>query len=101
MSLQLKILNLISGITDPKIRIDVASTINFLYNVYVDGRAGEEEVLSDLHNICRDVLTYTYPLLGVDEIEAKSREMAEDFLREFKVEGLRQKIIRRLSSRLR
>lgn len=101
MSLQMKILSLISGIVDPKIRIDVASTINFLYNVYVDGRASEEEVLNDLYSICRDILTYTYPLLGVDEIEAKSREMAEEFLREFKVEGLRLKIIRKMSGRLR
>jgi len=37
MSLQARIVNLIAGIIDPTVRIDVASTINYLFAVYADG----------------------------------------------------------------
>jgi len=68
MSLQAKILSLISGISDTVVRVDVASTINFLYEVYASGRAKGEEVRRELYAVCSDVVSGVHPELSEEEL---------------------------------
>jgi len=95
MSLQAKILSLLSGIDDPATRIDIASTIRYLFEVYVHGQASDADVKRSLVEICTDVLMYSHPELTPPEIKKKSEELAEEFMRAFRIEGLRIRALSR------
>ena len=97
MSLQAKIMNLIGGITDPTIRMDIASTINYLFQVYVSGGANESEIRDSLYEVCRDVISALYPDLVEEEVRKRSAKMAEEFIRVFRLESA----YRRMASRFR
>lgn len=100
MSLQAKIMSLISGITDPGMRVDVASTINYLFNVYCAGHADENEVRGALYEICYDVISATHPELTEEEVRDKSEAMAEEFIRSFKLESATRRMMSRFGRRM-
>jgi len=100
VSLQAKILSLIAGITDPVVRVDVASTINFLFDVYAGGGIKEDELRSELYSICVDVISGVHPELTEEEVRRISRTTAEEFMRIFKVESLRRRIMTRIRGRI-
>lgn len=97
MSLQSKIVNLISGITDPTMRVDVASTINYFFSLYSTGRATEGELRDSLLEVCLDIIGFTHPELTQDEVKERSKILVEEIMRSFKVEGT----VRRMMSRFR
>lgn len=97
MSLQAKILNLIGGIKDPSVRIDVASTINYLFSLYCSGTVREDEIRRSLLEVCMDVITVTYPDLTLEEIRKKSEVLVDEFIKAFRVEST----VRRMFSRFR
>jgi len=99
MSLQAKILSLISGVTDPTRRIDIASTINYLFQIWMSGVAEEGEIRTSLFEVCSDVISGTHPELTEEEVRRISSDMAGDFMRLFKIEGLSRRMMARFRPR--
>jgi len=90
-------MNLIAGITDPTVRIDVASTINYIFTIYSDGTIPEGEAKNALREVCMDVVSAMYPEFTEEEIRKRVTSMVEDFMRAFKLEST----VRRMLSRFR
>lgn len=88
MVLEQKIMNLISGITDPAIRLEIARTIVFLFEVWTMGKVREEEIMRDLKDIAYTVITYKNPLLTEDEARRKAEDLAKDIFRVFRLESM-------------
>jgi hypothetical protein len=86
MSLMQKVQALIAGIEDPKVRLDVASTIKFLSDLYGSGRANEEEVRSDLFDICADVIRMSNPALVEDEVRKRASIVADELFQTIRIE---------------
>jgi len=61
MSLQAKILSLLSGITDPALRMDIASTINFFSQLYESGEVDENRIRNELWEVCFNVIRSMHP----------------------------------------
>jgi len=99
MSLQARIVNLIAGIIDPTVRIDVASTINYLFAVYADGSLEENEVRNALREVCMDVISALYPELTEEEVRKKVSSMVEEFMRAFKLESTMRRMLSRFRPR--
>jgi hypothetical protein len=91
-----KINSLISGLGDPRVRIDVAQTINFLFGVYCQGKVTDGEVKNDLFEICYTVVKESVPNITEDEIRARADALAEDFLRTFRVQSLSKRLTNRI-----
>ncbi|RLG74805.1 MAG: hypothetical protein DRO23_05655 [Thermoprotei archaeon] len=88
MVLEQKIMNLISGITDPSIRIEIARTIKFLFEVWVSGRVPANEILRDLKDVTYMVVSFKFPLLSEEELKKKADDLAEDIFKAFKLESM-------------
>ena len=95
MSLQAKVVSLLSGIADPATRIDIASTIHYLFELYVTGGAREEDIRRSLVEICIDVLTYSRPELTFPERKEKAEQLADEFIRAFRIESLHRRMVSR------
>jgi hypothetical protein len=96
MTLWGKIRALISGIDDPKVRTDVAATINFLIDTFAHGGISEEQLRSDLTEVVGTVIETVNPLLTPDEVKARAEVVADDFIRTAKVESLHYRIRARI-----
>lgn len=92
MSLQAKILSLLSGITDPAIRIDVASTINYLFDVYCNRSADENEIKDALFDICVTIIGAKHPELTMDECRSKAEILVDEIMKSFRVESIKRRI---------
>ena len=92
MSVRAKILNLLSGITDPAIRIDVSSTIFYLMDIYASGSAKEEEIKRALFEICFDVIRATRPDLIEEEARQEAQKQADELMSAFRMETLRRRV---------
>jgi len=99
MSLQAKILSLLSGIDDPTVRMDVASTINYLFSIYTGGHANEDEIRDALYEIFLDIIDAVHPELTREEKEKKSRTMVEEFMRAFRLESTMRRMLSRFGRR--
>jgi hypothetical protein len=95
MSLAQKINALTTGITDSKVKLEIAKTINFLFGVYCSGRASEEEIRSDLIEVCSMILQETHPELLEEDIRKRANFLAEELLRTMKIEGLSKRALAR------
>jgi len=92
-----KILNLIGPILDPTIRMNIASTIHFLFGMYCDGKASDEEIRGDLREICMDVLTVIYPEWDIEELRKRADILVDEFMSAFRLES----VVRRMFGRRR
>ena len=101
MSLSMKIANLLSGINDPTARIDIASTINYLFSVYSSGNANENEIRDALYEILIDVLRASHPELVEEEIKKKARTIMEDLMQSFRMESAVKRTISKFGGRFR
>jgi len=99
LSLQSKILNLLSGITDPTMRVDIASTINYLFSLYSSGAINEGEVKDSLYEICLDVISVMHPELLEEEVRKKSRVLVDEFIRAFRLESTMRRMLTRFRGR--
>ena len=88
MSLQAKILNLVSGIDDPAARIEIARTIKFLYEVYMHGVGSPEEVEKSLMEVAMVIVDFKEPELSEDEKKEKAKKIVEDIMRSFRMEAM-------------
>jgi hypothetical protein len=100
MTLWSKIRALISGIGDPKVRMDVASSINFLFDLFRHGNITEEQLKKDLTDICGSVIEVTNPLIPKDEVRERAEIVADDLIRTMKVESIHYRVRSRLKSLL-
>jgi len=101
VSLQSLILSLISEIKDPAIRNDIASTIYFIRDLYMDNKINDEQLQSDLTEIIDTVVSAVYPdLIGEAKLK-KVEELTQQFMRAIKLETLRARQLRRQFGRLR
>jgi len=99
LSLQARIINLIAGITDPMVRIDVASTVNYLFSVYTDGTISESEARNALREVCTDVVSVMYPEFTEEEIRKRVALMVDEFMRAFKLESTMRRMLSRFRPR--
>lgn len=99
MSLQAKILNLLSGIGDPLVRMDIASSIHYLSDIYASGSAKEEEVRNSVYEICYDVIRATRPELIEEEARDEAKRMTDEIMSAFRMETLRRRISTRFRAR--
>jgi hypothetical protein len=95
MSLTQKVLALISGIDDPRARIDIMSTINFLFDLYCDGRIGDEDLRSDLNDICSQIISITRPELTEEDVGRRVKVVVDELVKTMRIEGLRRRTIYR------
>lgn len=95
------IMNLISGISDPTARTDLAASIRYLYELYASGKVGDEEIRNDLIEICSLVLSMTRADLIEEEIRKEAVRYADELLRAFKLESLRRRLFFRYGTRER
>ncbi|MEM2832710.1 MAG: hypothetical protein QXT16_08705 [Candidatus Caldarchaeum sp.] len=96
MTLAEEILNLLSGITDPAMRMDVNTTIHFLGEMFCIGKVDEDKLRSELRQICEDVIAYSYPDLTDEDIKAKAEEFTDRLVREIRVENVARRMMRRI-----
>jgi len=87
------ITKLISPIKDPEMRVNVASTINYLLDVYSSGGAKEEDIRNDLYEIIETVISATMPEKTREEITKIAKDKADEFVRAFKMEGLLRRAV--------
>jgi len=86
-------IELISSIRDPEMRVNVASTINYLLDVYSSGKINEDEIRDDLFEIVQTVFSSTMPDKTKEEITKMSKNKVDEFLRAFKMEGLLRRAV--------
>lgn len=87
MSLVQKIKVIMDLFVDTSIRLDLAQTIKFLFDVYSSCRASEEEILADLKELFTAVINTAKPDLPPNERAAMVDQLAEDMINTFKLEG--------------
>jgi len=97
MSLQSVVLSLISDIPDPGIRHDVASTVYFLRDVYINGKISLEDLKRELTDIVNTVLDVTHPELLPEEKKKKVDMLVDQLLRAIKMDTLRIRMLRKFS----
>jgi len=97
MSLQAKILSLISGIDDPEIRMEIARTIYFLFDVFRSGNVKEDEIYQALFDVALTVVNYKEPFLPDDEKRKKAGQIADELYSMFKMQSLFYKTFKRTS----
>jgi len=95
MSLQAKILNLISEITDPAERMDISASIYYLFQVYMSGQVKEDDIRDSLYEICVNVFRAKSPELLDEEVRKKARELTEEFMSAFRFGSMARRTYRR------
>ena len=98
LSLAQRIFRLVSGIRDPVLRIDVASSINFLADIYTSGRASKEEVLKDLEDVCYEIFKKTMASEPDEVIKERAKNEAKELLEAMKLTSLRRRLTSKYSS---
>lgn len=99
MSLPALVLSLIAEIRDPTLRTDVAGTIYFLRDLYVDGRIGEEELAREVRDVVRMVVAATRPDLPPPQVEEVSAEIAGQIVAAIKMDTLKGRTMTRHAER--
>ena len=84
-TVQQVIMNLLSGIEDAAVRIDIARTLMYLFNVYASGRVSEEEVRQSVEEIVRDIVKYKHPELSPDELKRIVKQHADQIMQAFRL----------------
>jgi len=88
-------MSLISDLKDPVARMDIASTINYVYSIFSSGHANENQVRDTLYDIIVDVLRATRFDLTDEEIKKKAASLTDEFIKAFRVESVRRRVMSR------
>jgi len=97
VSLMQKVKVVMDMFSDTNVRLDLAQTITFLFDVYRSGRASEDQIREDLRELFMSLVSVARPELAPEERGEIASQLAEDFLSAFKLEGS----FRRLMSKYR
>ena len=95
MSVALKVKALIAALPDPASAMNVASTINFLFNLFSNGKINEEDLRRDLRDICSTVMNITNPDLSEEEIRKRVEVVVDELVEAMKVESLSRRVMAR------
>ena len=87
------IISLLGDIPEASDRTNISATILYLFDVYTSGKANDKEIEQSLYEICRDIISIKSPDLLPDEITAKAKDLADQFMREFRIEGAQKRIL--------
>jgi len=96
MSLQSKILSLLSGVVDPALRMDIATTINYLFQLYMVGEVPEDRIRDELYELCYDVVRALHPEITDSEAKDEASKLEDEFIRIFRIETTRRRVFSRL-----
>lgn len=100
MSLQTKIMELITGLRDPMMRVDVAATINYMSDLFNMGKISEEELFENLTEICMTVFKETKKGLDEEALKDIAEKEANELIKAIKLSGLRRRMSARYGLRL-
>ena len=101
MSLQAKILSLLSGIVGVGDRVGIAGSIYYIADLYLGGHITEDQARTELYDICYSVIRATNFDLTEDEVRKKANRMVEEIMVAVKLEGMRKRILSRFKPRPR
>ncbi|MEM4500568.1 MAG: hypothetical protein QW512_00360 [Thermofilaceae archaeon] len=93
MSLMHKVKVVMDMLSDTNVRLDLAQTITFLFDVYRSGRASEDQIRVDLRELFMSLVNVTRPELAPEERSEVASQLAEEFLNTFKLEGALKRLI--------
>lgn len=100
MSLPMKIMNLVKNLRDPSMRIDVASTINYLADLFSLGKITEENLREDLEEICSTVLQEIRSDLTKEEIKELAKKEVNELVNLIKFSMVRKRMSTKYRSTL-
>ena len=95
-TVQQVILNLLSGIDDPAMRMDVARTLMFLASVYASGRAPEEEIEKSVYEVVYTVVKLKNPGLDPKELRQMAARMTAEVMDAFRAQALFSRVAARI-----
>lgn len=101
MSFMQKLQALTAGIDDPRVRMDVMSTVNFLADLYFSGRIKEDQLRDDLFEVASTVISMTRPELTEDDVRRRANVVVEELVQTLKVDGLMRRTLSRFMGMLR
>lgn len=101
MSLMQKIKVVADMFTDTTMRLDVAQSITFLYDVYCHGRANEDQIRDDLYELFINIVNVARSDLVPEERDKIAKRLSEEFINTFKIEGMRKRVMAKYGSALR
>jgi len=100
MSLESLILELLEGIDDAATRTSIASTINFLADVYTLGKASMKEIRKDLMEVVTSVYEAKYPDYPPEQIRAMAEEMVNKMLAAIRMKAMARLALRQYRRRI-
>jgi len=80
MSILRLVNDLLAGMGDLRTKLDVAATINFLYNMYRIGRIDRETLRGELEEIVSTILRLRYPNMSDEEMQARMESIVGSFM---------------------
>ncbi|MEM2529111.1 MAG: hypothetical protein QXG40_06910 [Ignisphaera sp.] len=93
MSLMEKIKVVMDLFSDVAMRLDIAQTITFLFDVYSHGKANEDQIRDDLFDLFLTLANVARPDLLPEERKKIASQLTEDFMNTFKLEGARRRMM--------
>jgi|GEM_PF-2005974 len=99
MSFRDLVLSLVADITDPTIRMDVSATLYYLRDVYLSGRAKEDEILESIIEVVDTVLSVKLRGLTKEERLERVKEIADELFKALKLETMRLRLMRSMRFR--
>lgn len=93
MSLMQKVKVVMDLFADVAMRLDVAQTITFLFDVYSSGKANENQVKDDLYDMFLSIVSVARPELPPEEKSQIASQLTEDFMNTFRLESLRRRMM--------
>jgi len=86
------VINLLAGIDDPSVRMEVSKSIYYLYYVYIANPGQESEIKKDLIEICETVFSVKAPDLPAEKIREKAKEYANRLIAAFRLERMYSRV---------
>ena len=91
-TVQQVMMNLLSGIEDTEVRMEVARTLMYLSYVYASGRVPEEEVEKSVYEVVHTVLKIKHPELDPEELKRRVKKWVEEVMDAFRTQSLFRRI---------
>jgi len=86
MSYQSIVLDLLSGIDDPALRMNISQTLYYLKGVFSTGRVPEDQIRDDIYDVVKTVLEFKNPFSSPDEIDKEAKQVVEKIMLAIKLE---------------
>jgi len=98
MSFTKQLQALTAAIGDPKQKFEVMRTLTFLKDVYASGKIRDDQLLSDVREVCELVIALAAPDLTEDEVRQKAAIVAEEIVKSIKLESIFRRAFTRVRS---